>query len=156
MSVRELGRWWAGMAVCILLVSAARADTPWAQALTARALESGFLTRLPPKLSAAFTLAKPQDGSEVRQLLTHAPHRVRTFNVSVANHADLVIFDVDVRTNSSVAYLLSPDGALRKAVAYQHVDQERPLEAAEARAGFLTQKRYWTAYLRKPPAATAK
>lgn len=141
------------LVACALPLGQARAETPWAQTLAAQALDSGFLSRLPPNLSVAFGMAKAAQGTEVRQLLARAANRVRTFNVSVANHSDLVIFNVDVRTNDTIAYLVSPDGQLRKAVSYRNVDQARPLSAAEAQAGFLAEQRFWAARARKRPTA---
>jgi hypothetical protein len=133
----------------------AQADNaaPWAQALAAQALDSGFLSRLPPNLSKAFGLVKPDEGAEVRQLITRSSRQSRTFNVSVANHNDIVIFNVDVHTNDTVAYLLGPDGRLRKALAYRNVDQERTLTPQEAQRGFQSEKRFWSARLKAPAAA---
>jgi hypothetical protein len=142
MRVRDLGGFLAGLTACTLVL-AASADTPWTQALTAQALERGFLTRLPPNLSAAFGLAKPEQGTEVRQLLTRDAHQVRTFNVGVVKHSELVIFNVDTHTNNTVAYLLAPDGQLRQALSYRNVDQAQPLSAAEARTGFARERRFW-------------
>jgi hypothetical protein len=110
--------------LCLLWAGAASAAEPWAQPLTQQALSAGFLQRLPPAVSTAFGLAKAQEGSDVRQLLTKDGHRIRTFNVSVANHGDLVVFDIDARGGANVAYLLSADGTLRKAVAYQTFQRE--------------------------------
>jgi len=128
----------------------APAEAPWAPALASRALAEGFLSRLPPHVSRGLALTKPDEGTEVRQLIARSGHHARTFNVSVANHGDIVLFSVDVHTNDSVAYLTGPDGTLRKALAFQHVDQERPLSAAEARAGFQSEKRFWSGRLHAP------
>lgn len=138
------------LALFALAPGGAPADVPWAQGLASRALAEGFLSRLPPHVSKALALAKPDDGTEVRQLIVRSGHHARTFNVSVANHGDIVLFSVDVHTNNSVAYLTGPDGALRKALAFQHVDQEQPLSAAEARAGFQSEKRFWMGRLHGP------
>jgi hypothetical protein len=152
MKRRMLLSWLALLAVVALAPLGTQAETPWAQALASQALDSGFLSRLPPKLSKALSLAKPDDGTEVRQLITRSGHHARTFNVSVANHNDIVMFSVDIHTNDSVAYLLGPDGKLRKAVAYQHVDQEHPLSPAEAQSGFRAEKSFWSSRLHKPAA----
>lgn len=152
MNRRMLLSWVAPLTISALAPLAAQAATAWAEALASEALESGFLSRLPPKLSKALALAKPDEGTEVRQLIARSGHHARTFNVSVANHNDLVMFSVDTHTNDSVAYLLGPDGALRKALAYQHVDQERPLSASETPSGFQAEKRFWTSRLHKPAA----
>jgi len=129
------------------------AATPWAQRLAQQALASGFLTRLPPTVCTAFGLPKAADGTDVRQLLTKDGHRIRTFNVSVASHSDLVVFNVDARSGATVAYLLTPEGELRKAVSYQAGGEARPLAPADAKAGFAHEARFWSARAGKAPAA---
>jgi hypothetical protein len=121
------------------------ASPPWAQNLTQQALDSGFLTRLPPAVSVAFGLTKPDDGTEVRQLLTKDGHHIRTFNVGVANHADLVIYNLNAQTGAGLAYLLTPDGKLRKAVSVQAGKDVRPLAPADAQAGLGREARFWSA-----------
>ena len=121
------------------------ASPPWTQSLTQQALDSGFLTRLPPAVSVAFGLTKPDEGTEVRQLLTKDGHRVRTFNVGVANHADLVIYNLTARTGAGVAYLLTPEGKLRKAVSVQAGKDVQPLAPADAQAGLGREAHFWSA-----------
>jgi S1/P1 Nuclease len=133
---------------------ARRCAASWAQTLISQALSSGFLGRLPPTVSVALGLAKADQGTEVRQLLRKSGHQVRTFNVSVANHGDVVIFNVNGRTGATVAYLLTPDGQLRKAAAYQAGGEAHELPAAEAKAGLAREVRFWSARARQsePPA----
>ncbi len=139
-----------------LLAGALEAAAPWTQTLTQQALDSGFLTRLPPTVSVVFGLTKPEEGTEVRQLLDKHGHQVRTFNVGVANHADVVVLDLDAHSGASVAYLLSPDGQLRKAVSYKMGGAEaKPLPLAEAQAGFSRVKHYWSARAQKTGQAPA-
>jgi len=121
------------------------ASTPWVQTLTQQALDSGFLSRLPPNVSVVFGLAKADEGTDVRQLLSKEGHQVRTFNVSVANHADVVIFNVDAQSGSTVAYLITPEGQLRRAVAYKPGGQAKDLSGADAKAGFAHEKKFWAA-----------
>ncbi len=134
---------------------ALQAAAPWAETLTQQALDSGFLTRLPPSVSTALGLAKPEDGTEVRQLLTKQSHQVRSFNVSVAKHSDLVVLDLNAQSGASVAYLVSPDGQLRKAVSYQAGGEARPLSTANAQAGFAREKHYWSSRAHKSAATPA-
>jgi hypothetical protein len=141
-------------ALCTAPLGAASAP-PWAQTLAQQALDNGFLTRLPPSVSVALGLVKPQEGTDVRQILTKQGHQVRTFNVSVANHADLIILDLNGQSGATLAYLLSPDGKLRKAVSYQPPGDAKPLSTAEAEPGFKHQKQYWSARAKTVPAAAA-
>jgi len=131
------------------------ASVPWAQSLSQQALDNGFLTRLPPSVSVALGLAKPQEGTDVRQILTKHGHQVRTFNVSVANHADLIVVDLNAQSGATLAYLLSPDGKLRKAVSYQPPGEAKPLSTAEGEAGFKQLRQYWSARAKAVPAAAA-
>ena len=141
----------------ICLVAAAGpalgAAPPWTQTVSQQALDTGFLTRLPPPVSVAFGLSKPEEGTEVRQLISKDGHHIRTFNVSVANHADLVLYNVNAQTGATVAYLLAPDGKLRKAVSYQTGKDVQPVAAADAQAGLARERHFWSA--RAPTASTA-
>jgi hypothetical protein len=134
------------MGLCLLLALPLQAAGPWAQTLTQQALSSGFLQRLPVAVSKALGLPKPDEGSDVRQLLTKDGRRIRTFNVSVADHNDLVIFNIDARAGANVALLVSADGTLRKAVSYQSGGSDtRELSAADARAAMAREVRFWSA-----------
>jgi hypothetical protein len=141
------------LAGTLATVTPATPATPWARALTQQALDSGFLTRLPPAVSVAFELTKPQEGTEVRQLLRKQGHQVRTFNVSVANHADVVVLDLNAQSGATVAYLITPDGQLRKAVSTRVNSDAKPLSTAEAQAGFNQVKHYWSAQARSAQAS---
>src|SRR5215469_2670498 len=59
----------AGLVVSGSAPAATQAATPWVQTLTQEALDSGFLSRLPPNISVVFGLAKGEEGTDVRQLL---------------------------------------------------------------------------------------
>lgn len=131
------------------------ATTPWAQTLTQQALSTGFLGRLPPNVSVVLGLAKPDEGTDVRQLLSKDGHRIRTFNVGVAKHSDLVIFNVDAQNGETVAYLLNPEGQLVKAVSYKAGGEAKALAPADAKAGFAREAHYWSARARKASATAA-
>jgi hypothetical protein len=149
MSMRALATGFVTLIAGTLLGGQLQAATPWSETLTHQALSSGFLTRLPAPVSVAFGLAKGDEGTEVRQLLLKAGHRVRTFNVSVANHGDVVVFNVNAQTWATVAYLVTPDGRLRKAVSYQAGGTAEALTAADAQAGLAREARFWAARARQ-------
>lgn len=141
---------WLTLAAALLgALALEAASTPWAQTLSQQALDSGFLSKLPPNVSVVLGLAKPQEGTDVRQLVSKEGHEVRTFNVSVANHADIVIFNVNAQSGATVAYLVSPEGQLRKAVSYQTGGQAKGLSEAQAKSGFAHEKQFWAARARK-------
>jgi hypothetical protein len=143
------------MLFSLLCAPGAHGKPLWTQVLTQQALSSGFLTRLPPAVSVALGLAKAEQGAEVRQLITKAGHQVRTFNVSVANQNDLVVFNIDARTGTTVAYLVGADAQLRKAVSYQAGGEAHEVAAVEARAGLTREARFWSARARASAAPAA-
>ena len=152
MSKRASLTWLMTLIAGIALADTGQSSGQWAQTLSQQALDSGFLSRLPPNISVVFGLAKPQEGTDVRQLLSKEGHQVRTFNVSVANHADLVIFNVNAQSGATTGYLITPDGQLRKAVSYQTGGQAKDLSAADAKAGFAREKKFWSARAKSAPA----
>jgi hypothetical protein len=137
-------RSFAAVLVCVFGVGQTRGETPWTAVLTQQALTAGHQATLSPNLSMVLGLASEPKSVAVRQLVTRAEQKVRTFNVSVAHHRDLVILYVDEGTQSTVAYLLAPGGRLRKAVSYQAGGPPRELSAAEAKVGFAAEVRYWS------------
>jgi hypothetical protein len=135
-----------GLLVLLALGAPLQAAEPWVQTLSAQALSSGFQQKLPPEVSKALGLPKANEGSDVRQLLTKDGSRIRTFNVSVVDHNDLVIFNIDAKGGANVAYLVAADGTLRKAVSYQSGGSDtKELAAAAARAGLVREARFWSA-----------
>ena len=144
MSAVIMLRSFAALLVCVLGVGQTRGETPWTAVLTQQALAAGYPATLPPNLSMVLGLAAQGKSVQVKQLVTRAEQKVRTFNVSVAHHRDLVIFLVDEGTQATVAYLLGPGGKLRKAVSYQIGAQPRELSASEAHAGYVAEVRYWS------------
>jgi hypothetical protein len=142
--------WFVTLGVCAIAAAAAQAATPWTTELTQQALAGGFPSKLPPHLAMVMGLAPNGESVEVRQLVSRSEPQVRTFNVSVANHRDLVLFVVDEKAQSTVAYLLAPDGKLRKAVAYQWGAEPQELSAAEAHTGLAREVRFWSGKARTP------
>jgi len=153
--VRRIGLTTLAATVVLAGIVQAATPTPWVQTLTQQALDSGFLSRLPPNVSVAFGLAKPQEGTDVRQLLSKEGHQVRTFNVSVANHADVVIFNVNAQSGATVAYLVTPEGQLRKAVSYPTGGEARELSAADAKTGLAHEKKFWSARAKSAKSSAA-
>jgi hypothetical protein len=135
---------WLGAALLVWGASGQGAESSWTSALVREALASGFESTLP--LHAAMVLGVAADGEKVavRQLVERSEHQVRTFNVSIKRHGDVVLFAVDESTQSTVAYLVSPGGKLRKAISYHSGEQPQQLSAEEARRDFLREVHYWS------------
>lgn len=132
--------------LCIAGMGPLKGDAAWTGALTQQALTSGFQATLPPHVSVVLGLASKIESVPVRQLVSRAGQKVHTYNVSVAHHTDVVLFLVDERALSTVAYLLTSGGKLRKAVSYQTGGEPRELTASEARPGLAREIRYWSDY----------
>jgi hypothetical protein len=126
------------------LAGAARDAPSWTETLSARVLSAGASVQLPPHLSGVLGLANNGRGIAVRQLVARDGHTVRTFNVGTDAPHRVVLIVVDEAQQSSVAYLLTHSGQLRKAVAYHTGEEPRELSAAEARAGLDTELRFWS------------
>ena len=116
----------------------------WTETLRQKALTGGFEAKLPPHISMVLGLAKSDQSLAVRQLAGRAEQKVHTFNVSVAHTHDVVLFLVDERDQSTVAYLIGHGGKLRKAVSYPSGGEPRELSATEARPGLAREIRYWS------------
>jgi hypothetical protein len=130
----------------------------WTDALTKEATTSGFQATLPPHVSMVLGLTKKGESIAVRQLVSRAGQKVHTFNVVVADKGDIVVFVVNEKEQSTVAYLLTARGTLRGAVSYQTGGEPHELAASEAKPGLAREIRYWSDYAAggsapKPPGA---
>lgn len=146
---------WLGAAFLLWGTPGQGAETSWTSALVREAVASGFDATLPAHAAIVLGLAAADERVAVRQLVERSDHRVRTFNVSVANHKDMVLFVVDESTHSAVAYLVAPGGKLRKAISYRSGDEPKLLSAAEAHSGFLRETHYWSDRTRRSAPAPA-
>jgi hypothetical protein len=132
--------------ICIAGTGPVRGDAAWTGALTQQALRSGFQANLPPHLSVVLGLASKAESVPVRQLASRSGQKVHTYNVVVARPEDVVLFVVDERAQSTIAFLLGSGGKLRKAVSYPTGGDPHELSASEARAGLAQETRYWSAF----------
>ena len=143
-----------GALALLVLATAALAEPLQLAAVVEETLGSGADTRLPPHLSAVFGLTKKQQPVPVRQISTRIENEVRAFNVRIAKHTDVVIFTVDELSHVTTAYLLAPDGHLRKAVSYTTGAEPVTLSRAAAREPFARELEFWSGATR--PRARAR
>ena len=113
--------------------------------LTQLALRSGSDGTLPPHLVEVLGMGTHVAGLPVRQLVIRAGQEVRVFNVSVANHADLVILRHDEAARTTAAYRLWAKGTLRRAVSYTDGSDSRAMPQTEAQSRFAGEIKYWSA-----------
>lgn len=132
----------------LLLGGAALAAPPRLAALVDEALGAGSDARLPPNLALVLGLSDTLQPAPVRQIAARVEHEMRAFNVSLVNHRNLVIFTVDEQTQVTTAFLLGPDGLLRKAVAYSAGAEPVTLSSASARKPFARELAFWSGGLR--------
>jgi hypothetical protein len=99
---------------------------------------------LPSHLSVVLGVSSIEQPTAVKQAVLRNGDTVRTFNVSTANHNEVVLIAYNEQSRSSKAYLLSTQGTLRKAVSFQAGAPaiERSLE--EASADFAAEVKFWT------------
>lgn len=141
--------WCAATLAALTLGGPASAESSWARGLADQALREGADAKLPPHVSVVLGLTTREQSTAVKQIVDRAGHEVRTFNVCSTNHSKIVIFAVNEETQATTAYLLSSSGRLRKAVEYSTGAPARELSAAESRAGFSREVRYWSGRVRQ-------
>lgn len=137
-------RSFTALLAAVVLAGAARAATTWAETLTARALSAGASSRLPPHLSAVLGITSNDQGLAVRQLIARDGFTVRTFNVGLEAPHTVVVMVVDEAARSSVAYLVTRRGRLRKAVEYHSGEEPRELSVPQAQPRFSAEVRFWS------------
>lgn len=108
-------------------------------------LRQGPKSTLPVHLAAVLGISASGQGLEVKQAVLRDGPTVHTFNVRIANPADIVMMSVDERTRATRAYRVTAAGVLRKAVSYQEgaAAQQRSLRAA--RSDFENEMKSWAA-----------
>ena len=103
-------------------------------------------SQLPAHLSVVIGISQVEQTTAVKQAAARNGAMVRTFNVSVANHDDVVMILYDEQSRAAKAYLSSPAGTLRKAISYQADAPAtvRPLGAA--RDDFAREINFWVEF----------
>jgi hypothetical protein len=145
-------RGWLVIVVALAAI-AARGATPHSlKPLIDAVVRNGPDSQLPAHLSVTIGVSQVEQTTAVKQAVARNGAVVRTFNVCVANHDDVVILTYDEQSRSTKAYLSSATGTLRKAVSYQAGAPAtvRPLPAA--RDDFAKEINFWAEF-GKPQAA---
>jgi hypothetical protein len=106
-------------------------------------LRNGKDGQLPPHLSLVLGLGTGDAPLGVKQAVLREGHEVRVFNVSIANHQDIIILRTDEQDGNTQAYLISASGKLRKAVSYHVGAQTRRTPTSEARAASAEEIKFW-------------
>ena len=106
------------------------------------ALHVGQKAKLGPHLSVLLGLSPTEASVEVRQLGFKNGDDIKTLNVCGDNHENVVLMTVGSDRRAE-AYLMSPDGVLRKALRYQVGGDTTELRLTEAKPGFLRERKLW-------------
>jgi hypothetical protein len=102
-------------------------------------------SQLPARLSVVLGVSRSEQPTAVKQAVLRDGDTVRTFNVCAANHADVVMITYNEQSRSSKVYLVSPAGALRKAVAFQAGAPAAERSLTEAHGDFASELKFWLA-----------
>jgi hypothetical protein len=113
-------------------------------------VQKGLDSKLPAHLSLVLGLNKGEQATPMKQAVMRDGTTVRTFNVRTSKHDDVVMMTYNEQSRSMKAYLVSPDGKLLKAVAYQAGAPATQRSAAEARSDFAAEIKFWTEPVRMP------
>jgi hypothetical protein len=144
--------WWIIMVALAAGLAARGATTHSLKPLIDAVIRNGPDSQLPAHLSVMIGISQVEQTTAVKQAVARDGAMVRTFNVSVANHDDVVIILYNEQSREAKAYLSSPAGTLRKAVSYKADAPAtvRPLGAA--RGDFAKEINFWVEF-GKPKAA---
>lgn len=134
-----LGLWALGAGV----VFAGDAASPVFRSLIAATLRQGPDGQLPPHLSVVLGISRIEQSIAVKQAVLRGAHEVHVFNVSKANHDDVVLLIYSDQSESTRAYLISKNGKLRKAVFFQGSEPALLQSAAESKDDFATELKFW-------------
>ena len=140
-SLRKLGLGIAALAV--LTCAPAAGAGVGLGGLVDAVLLKGLDGQLPPHLSLMLGIGKGNSVA-VKQAVLRAGPRVRVFNVSVANHQDIVILQTNEQTRTTEAYLVSSAGKLRTAVSYEAGGQPHVMPRSQALTAVTAEIKFWT------------
>ena len=121
----------------------AQAATPSLAPLVDTVLAQGPRSTLPAHLSVVLGISAAESATAVKQAVMRAGHTVRTFNVRLARHGDVVLMNVDEQDHATKAYLIAASGALRKAVSYRAGAPAVERNLMAARADYASELKFW-------------
>ncbi len=109
-------------------------------------VQRGPTNQLPAHLSVVLGITKAEQPVPVKQAVMREAETVRTFNVTIGNHADVVLAIYNEQSRSFKAYLIDSAGTLRKAVAYRAGEPPTVRTLSEARGDFVQELAFWTKF----------
>jgi hypothetical protein len=125
--------------------------TPELAAVAQTAVQGGLHAELPPHISTLLGLTHEQK-CDVRQGVLRTTGTVQGIDVLENNHADIVIFTVDIASKDQTFYLTSPDGKLRKVLNVRQGMGEVGSPTQADLEAFRKEKKMWEEKLATHPA----
>jgi hypothetical protein len=116
-------------------------------------IRKGPASQLPAHLSMVLGVSGIEQPTAVKQAVLRDGDTVRTFNVCTANHSDVVMITYNEKSRSSKAYLVSPEGNLRKAVSFRAGTPATERSSRDARGDFAAEIKFWMNLQRQLSAA---
>jgi hypothetical protein len=144
---------WLLVLLTLAALSPGHAATSTLQGLIDAVVRNGPASQVPAHLAVVLGLSAIEQSVPVKQAVMRAGTVVRTFNVAVARHEDVVLMAYDESSRSMKVYLVSAAGELRKAVSYQAGAPAIERSLADARNDFAGEVQFWKDFQQK--AATA-
>jgi hypothetical protein len=149
----SVDRAWFAVAVAVLAMFCAHGAARSLGNLIDAVVRKGPDSQLPAHLSMVLGVSRVEQPTAVKQAVIRDGDTVRTFNVSIADHNEVVMITYNERSRSSKVYLVSPEGKLRKAVSFQAGAPAVERSLQEARGDFSAEMKFWMALENQPPAA---
>lgn len=116
-------------------------------------LRRGPDSQLPAHLSVVLGVSAGERPTPVKQAVLRNGSTVKTFNVCLADHDEVVFVTYDEQIRASKAYRVSPSGTLRKAVAFQAGAPAVERTQKEAASDFAGELKFWTDFEHRPTVA---
>jgi hypothetical protein len=135
---------WVIGTLAMLFNVSAHGTGPGLDDLIASVLRNGRDGQLPPHLSLVLGLGSGDAPLEVKQAVLREGSEVRVFNVSVADHKNIVILRTNEQKHSTKAYLVTTNGKLRKAVSYEAGGEPHMTQKAAAGGAAADEIKFWT------------
>ena len=144
--------WWAIIVALAVGLAARGATTHSLKPLIDAVIRNGPDSQLPAHLSAVMGLSQVEQTTAVKQAVARDGAMVRTFNVRVANHDDVVMILYNEQTREAKAYLTSPAGTLRKALLYKAESPATVRALGTAGGDFAKEIAFWLDFGKSKPA----
>jgi hypothetical protein len=148
----SVNRGWLMVGVALCAMASAHAGARSLGDLIDTVIRQGPASQLPAHLSVVLGVSRVEQPTAVKQAVMRDGATVRTFNVVAADRSDVVLITYNELSRSSKAYLMSPEGKLRKAVSFLAGAPAIERSLREAGGDFTAEIKFWKDLEHKPAA----